>query len=331
MTNAWGDVANTKLLMVLGSNFVENHPGVAQYANIAVDNGAKFVAVDPRRTRTVSWGLQRVRTASDALHVRLRPGTNTAMTCGLINYMITNTDMSGATGTAATLSGTTLTDGAATFGSLVGSYLRVTTAGHSPDWRKITSNTGTSVTFTPAFSTSGTVDYEICKSPLVDSAYAYNYTDGPYRLSGSVTATGAVDYARSMATGDVPLFNDSGTNVAGLTAYGDKFSPKKTWTNLNDTTGGTSVFVALKNRMAQYTPQIVADVAGVPVHCPNEPDLSALGAAMLARGLTEPGQDSKAIAAAMTPSARSFAPGSDAPLYADLFARYLRSLPAASP
>lgn len=81
MTNHWIDVKNAKLIMVLGANPAENHPVVWQYVMEAKAAGAKIVVADPRRTRTAS--------AAD-FHLRIRPGTNGALTQGLLNYAITN-------------------------------------------------------------------------------------------------------------------------------------------------------------------------------------------------------------------------------------------------
>lgn len=85
MTNHWIDIRNSKLLMVLGANPVENHPVVAQYINDAIKNGAKMVVVDPRRTRTAALAE-----ATGGKFLRIRPGTNGAFMMGLFNYIITN-------------------------------------------------------------------------------------------------------------------------------------------------------------------------------------------------------------------------------------------------
>ena len=43
----------------------------------------------------------------------------------------------------------------------------------------------------------------------------------------------------------------------------------------------------------ENTPQIIADVTRLPVRCVETPDISALGAAMLARSLAEPGVEAR--------------------------------------
>ncbi|KKL53323.1 hypothetical protein LCGC14_2276580, partial [marine sediment metagenome] len=75
------------------------------------------------------------------------------------------------------------------------------------------------------------------------------------------------------------------------------------------------------------TPQIVADVTALPVACATEPDTGALGAAMLAAGVTEPERSLADVAAAMAPSARPVRPGPDAEEYRQMFEQYVSSLP----
>jgi xylulokinase len=79
---------------------------------------------------------------------------------------------------------------------------------------------------------------------------------------------------------------------------------------------------------SRVTPQIVSDTTGLPVACTAEPDMSALGAAVLARALTEPGQDLAALSEAMSPAVRTFEPSADAVTYAQLLEEYLESLAA---
>jgi anaerobic selenocysteine-containing dehydrogenase len=85
MTNWWADAKNTKLAVILGGNPAENHPGVMQWLNYAVDNGGDVLVIDPRKTRTAVWAEGRGGT-----HVAVRPGTDGALTMGLINYAIAN-------------------------------------------------------------------------------------------------------------------------------------------------------------------------------------------------------------------------------------------------
>ena len=57
------------------------------------------------------------------------------------------------------------------------------------------------------------------------------------------------------------------------------------------------------------TPQIIADVSRLPVCCVETADISALGAAMLARSLVEPDVKLDEIARQWTPSRRTVTPG----------------------
>jgi xylulokinase len=81
----------------------------------------------------------------------------------------------------------------------------------------------------------------------------------------------------------------------------------------------------------RVTPQILADVTGLPVGCSGTGASSLLGAAILARGLIEPRKSLAALADDMVPRARQVRPGSDAALYAARFAEYLASLPLEQP
>jgi sugar (pentulose or hexulose) kinase/predicted TIM-barrel fold metal-dependent hydrolase len=75
------------------------------------------------------------------------------------------------------------------------------------------------------------------------------------------------------------------------------------------------------------TPQIIADVTGLPVAGMVESEMSALGAAVIARGLLEPAADLLALAEQMAPAARMFHPGTNARAYREILAEYLGSLP----
>jgi sugar (pentulose or hexulose) kinase len=75
------------------------------------------------------------------------------------------------------------------------------------------------------------------------------------------------------------------------------------------------------------TPQIIADVTALPVACMIESEMSALGAAVIARGLLEPEADLRGLAERMAPAARTFQPGKNAPRYRELLAEYLACLP----
>ncbi|NLF39924.1 FGGY-family carbohydrate kinase [bacterium] len=76
------------------------------------------------------------------------------------------------------------------------------------------------------------------------------------------------------------------------------------------------------------TPRIIAAVTGLDVSCVNESDTSALGAAIIARGLVEPGTSLASLATSMKPDVRAVDPGAHHIEYRELFDEYLESLPA---
>lgn len=96
MTNNWGDIGNSTLVIAMGANPSENHPacmahinnarrGPGKYTDRAGNEytsnkpAAKLVVIDPRKTRTAVLA---------DMYVRIRPGTDIAFVNGLINYMI---------------------------------------------------------------------------------------------------------------------------------------------------------------------------------------------------------------------------------------------------
>jgi len=80
MTNGWTDIANSDLILVMGSNAAENHPVGFRFVMEAKRNrNAKLVSVDPRFNRT----------AAVADHfTQIRTGTDTAFLGGVINYAL---------------------------------------------------------------------------------------------------------------------------------------------------------------------------------------------------------------------------------------------------
>jgi xylulokinase len=74
---------------------------------------------------------------------------------------------------------------------------------------------------------------------------------------------------------------------------------------------------------SRVTPQIIADVTGRPVAAVTEPAVSALGAAVLARALVEPGQELRELAEKLASASRRFSPGPDAPAYQRLLGQFL--------
>src|SRR5258708_487998 len=80
MTNGWVDIKNADVVLVMGGNPAENHPCGFKWAIEAKKTrNARFVAVDPRFTRTAA--------VSD-YYAPLRPGTDIAFLSGIIRYAI---------------------------------------------------------------------------------------------------------------------------------------------------------------------------------------------------------------------------------------------------
>lgn len=77
----------------------------------------------------------------------------------------------------------------------------------------------------------------------------------------------------------------------------------------------------------RVTPRIVADVTGLPVSCVTESAMSAVGAAMIARGLVEPRTALDEIAAETAPPARHVTPRPNAEPYPKMLNLYLASIP----
>ncbi|HTL18475.1 MAG TPA: FGGY-family carbohydrate kinase [Patescibacteria group bacterium] len=80
---------------------------------------------------------------------------------------------------------------------------------------------------------------------------------------------------------------------------------------------------------SRVTPQLVADVSGLPLRCFTGTDASLLGAAMLASGLLEPHKNLDQVATAMMRPFKRVEPGPNAPFYQEQYQRYLASLPIA--
>lgn len=96
------------------------------------------------------------------------------------------------------------------------------------------------------------------------------------------------------------------------------------------TNGGMPVERLVMNGGAtksRVTPQVIADATGLPVSCGTESDMSAFGAAVIARGLIEPHAGLAELAEAMTPAVELLTPGADRDVYRPMFEEYCASLP----
>ncbi len=66
-TNPISDIRDSECILIIGSNFAENHPVVTRWVLDARDNGSFVIAIDPRRTPT---------TEIADLHIQPEPGTD---------------------------------------------------------------------------------------------------------------------------------------------------------------------------------------------------------------------------------------------------------------
>ena len=79
MTSHWCDFQNTDVILNCGSNSVENHPVSALWLEKAHEQGAKWIVVDPRYTRTAEQA---------DIWCPIRSGTDIAFYGGMYNYII---------------------------------------------------------------------------------------------------------------------------------------------------------------------------------------------------------------------------------------------------
>lgn len=82
MTNTWGDIKNTNLVVIMGGNAAEAHPcGFKWVTEAKAHNAAKLLVIDPRFTRSA---------AVADLYMPIRPGTDIAFLGGVIKYLLDN-------------------------------------------------------------------------------------------------------------------------------------------------------------------------------------------------------------------------------------------------
>jgi formate dehydrogenase-N alpha subunit len=81
MTNHFIDVVNADVIVIMGSNVVENHPITTKWINRAKDHGAVVISVDPRYSRSSSIA---------DIYAPMRSGTDIAFVNGIINYALQN-------------------------------------------------------------------------------------------------------------------------------------------------------------------------------------------------------------------------------------------------
>ena len=73
------DIAQTKAILLVGSNLAETMPPVMQYFQEQKSRGGSLIVVDPRATATA---------AASTLHLQITPGTDAALANGLLNIAI---------------------------------------------------------------------------------------------------------------------------------------------------------------------------------------------------------------------------------------------------
>ena len=73
------DIASAEVVLLAGSNVAETMPPIMQYFEAQRANGGVLIVSDPRRTAT---------TAAADLHLRLTPGTDSALANGLLHLLI---------------------------------------------------------------------------------------------------------------------------------------------------------------------------------------------------------------------------------------------------
>lgn len=82
MTNAWTDIKNTDLVIIMGGNAAEAHPcGFKWVTEAKANRGAKLIVVDPRYNRSAS--------VAD-FYAPIRQGSDIAFLMGLINHCISH-------------------------------------------------------------------------------------------------------------------------------------------------------------------------------------------------------------------------------------------------
>ena len=73
------DIAQAELILLIGSNPAETMPPLMQFFEKQRINGGRLIVVDPRRSETAAKAL---------LHLKITPGTETALANGLLHLLI---------------------------------------------------------------------------------------------------------------------------------------------------------------------------------------------------------------------------------------------------
>lgn len=77
--NPWSDIPYAEVLIIAGANCAETFPIINGFLWQQRDNGGVWIVIDPRETPTARQG---------DLHLQLKPGTDVAVTNGILNVLI---------------------------------------------------------------------------------------------------------------------------------------------------------------------------------------------------------------------------------------------------
>ncbi len=80
MTNSFADFAKAQMIFAIGTNMTEAHPVASTFVKNAVEDGARLIVVDPRRTGLADWAQ---------LHVSIKVGSDIAFLNAMMNVLIT--------------------------------------------------------------------------------------------------------------------------------------------------------------------------------------------------------------------------------------------------
>ena len=311
MTNHWADIGNTTLVLAWGANPAENHPACIAHVGRARfpkdffpvgdtrrdKKAAQLIVIDPRKTRTASLchELDTSKPAGERdKYVRIRPGTDIALSNGLVRYMIEKIEaMPAGLGTVRnaffdhlnqTSNGSFFTDGSSAAPTPVSGEL-VTLTGvansslaHTSVGSLVVKNLAGDVTYSAATDFTadlflGTIKRSavttISDGQQVQVAYSYGsastldttvagsskYTDARFRI-----ATNGKDYQRATVN---PGSEKALTNLPVKAATVDAFPD--------------TVYNKLKAHVAPYTLAVVADICGCSVE-----DIQFIGDAFIA-------------------------------------------------
>ncbi len=82
MTNSYNDIRNAKTMIIMGGNPAEAHPVSLQHVLAGKElNRANMIVIDPRLTRTAAHATE---------YVRIRPGTDIPVICGMLWHIFQN-------------------------------------------------------------------------------------------------------------------------------------------------------------------------------------------------------------------------------------------------